>query len=73
LLENGNGTDEIPQPKTSVDVLDNCTANIEVQIEFEQDVYAIEDAVAGTITINGKKYRVADPEIDYVLSGDVAT
>jgi hypothetical protein len=73
LLENGKGTDQIPQPETNVEVLDNDTANIEVQIKFEQDVYAVEDEVAGTITIKNKKYRVADPEIDYVESGDVAT
>jgi hypothetical protein len=73
LLENGNGTDDIPQPETNVDVLDNDTANIEMRIKFEQDVCAVEDAVAGTITIKNKTYRVADPEIDYVESGDVAT
>jgi|GEM_PF-2144774 len=73
LLANGNGTDDIPVPETNVDVLDNGTANIEVQIKFEQDVYAVEDALAGTITLNNKNYRVADPEIDYVLTGDVAT
>ncbi|MGZ5620561.1 MAG: phage tail protein [Methylobacter sp.] len=72
LLEHGNGTDQIPQPETNVDVLDNDTANIEVQIKFEQDVYGIEDA-AGTILLKGKKYKVANPEIDYALSGDVAT
>ncbi|MGZ5025698.1 MAG: phage tail protein [Methylobacter sp.] len=72
LLENGNGSDEIPVPKTSVDVLDNGTANIEVHIEFEEDVYGVEDP-AGTIPLKGKMYRVADPEIDYVLSGDIAT
>lgn len=72
LLENGNGTDQIPQPETNVDVLDNDTADIEVQIKFEQDVCGIEDDT-GTILIKGKKYKVADPEIDYVLSGDVAT
>lgn len=71
LLENGNGTDEIPQPQTNVDILDNGTANIEVRIKFEQDVYGVEDP-AGTIPLKGKRYRVVDPIIDYVLSGDVA-
>jgi hypothetical protein len=73
LLENGNGTDNITVPETNVDVLDNGTANIEVQIKFEQDVYGVEDALAGTIPLNGKRYRVADPVIDYVESGDVVT
>ncbi|MFZ2405531.1 MAG: phage tail protein [Methylobacter sp.] len=73
LLEYGNGTDEIPEPETDVDVLDNDTANIEVRIKFEQDVYAVEDAVNGTILYRGKRYRIAEPEIDYVLSGDVVT
>jgi len=72
LLENGNGTDEIPVPQTNVDVLDNGTANIEVQIKFEQDVYGVEDP-AGTIPLKGRAYRVADPLIDYVLTGDVVT
>ena len=72
LLENGNGTDEIPVPQTNVDVLDNGTANIEVQIEFEQDVYGVEDP-AGTIPLKGKMFRIADPLVDYVLSGDVVT
>lgn len=72
LLENGNGTDEIPVPETSVDVLDNGTANIEVHINFEEDVYAVEDP-AGTIPLRGALYRLADPETDYVLTGDVTT
>jgi hypothetical protein len=72
LLENGNGTQEIPEPKTGIDVLDNDTANIEFSIEFMQDVYAVEDP-NGTIRLEGKRYRIADPEIDYALSGDVAT
>jgi len=72
LLENGNGSDEIPVPETHVEILDNGTANIEVQIKFEEDVYGVEDP-DGTIPLKGKMYRVADPEIDYVLTGDVAT
>lgn len=72
LLENGNGTDDIPVPKTHVNILDNGTANIEVHIEFEQDVYGVEDP-AGTIPLKGKFYRLVDPVVDYVLTGDVAT
>lgn len=71
LLDNGNGSEEIPVPETNVDVLDNGTANIEVQIKFEQDVYAVEDP-AGTIPLKGKLYRVVDPVVDYVLTGDIA-
>lgn len=72
LLEKGNGTEEIPMPKTSIDILDNGTANIEVQIEFEEDVYGVEDP-SGTIPLKGKMYRIADPEIDYVLTGEIRT
>jgi len=72
LLTNGNGGDEIPEPGINIDLLDNDTADIEIHIGFTEDVYGVEDP-AGTIPLKGKLYRVADPEIDYVLSGDVAT
>lgn len=72
LLTNGNGTDEIPQPDINVEIHDNDTANIEIHIEFSEDVLAIEDP-AGTIPLNGTWYAVYEPTIDYVETGDVVT
>jgi len=71
LLENGNGDYQIPQPEINIDVLDHYMADIEIQIKFVEDVYGVEDP-DGLIPLNGKTYRIADPVIDYVLSGDVA-
>lgn len=71
LLDSGNGSDAIPEPVITVDILDNGTANIEVSIAFEQDIYAVEDS-SGSIPLNGKHYRIADPVTDYVLDGDIS-
>jgi hypothetical protein len=72
LMENDGERDEIAKPRTDVDILDAETADIEISISFEEDVYATPDP-AGTIVLNGVNYRLADALIDYAETGDVRT
>ena len=72
LMQNDADRDEIAQPTTDVDVLDESTADIEISIAFEEDVHGVEDP-AGPIELNGTHYRLADIEIDYAEEGEVKT
>lgn len=72
LIEHGDGTDEIPKPRTDVDVLDDQTADIEMTISFEEDVMAVADP-AGSIVLGGARYRLADVVIGYAETGEVAS
>lgn len=72
LLENGNGTGEIPHPETDVEILDDNTADIEFSVEFEQDVYAVEDP-AGPIVLRGKNYAITTPVVDIATEADITT
>lgn len=64
-----DGSEATIQPE--VDVLDDSTADLIITIDFVEDVTAIEDA-AGPITLNGKNYRLADPDHWYAETGEVA-
>ena len=72
LMENDGDRDDIPEPITDVDILDNGTADIEITISFTEDVEAIEDP-AGTIVFNGKTYKLADAVVDVAEAGEVMT
>lgn len=71
-LLNNDDRQEIAQPTVNVDVLDNDTANIEISIEFKEDVEAIEDD-AGPIELFGFRYRILESDIYYAETGDVVT
>ncbi len=72
LMNNDCERLQIAQPRIDVDILDNDTANIEIQIDFEEDVLAIEDP-AGDIFLNNKYYRILDSDIFYAETGEVTT
>ena len=65
LLTHGNGSDELIQPRTEVDVID-------ITIEFEEDVFAVVDP-AGPIDFNGQRYRIDDAAADIAETGEVTT
>ncbi len=46
------------------------TANVEIKIGFEEDVYVVEDN-SGPIAINGVMYQLADLVIDIAEQGEV--
>lgn len=71
LLNNDERFD-IPSPAVNIDILDNATANIEISIEFKEDVTAIEDE-AGPIELEGVRYRILDSDLFYAETGDVVT
>ena len=70
LLTHDKNRDEIAKPDINVEVLEDNTADIEISIEFEEDVYGVEDP-AGSIKLDGKNYRLADPVVDYAETGEV--
>lgn len=72
LMENDGERDEIADPNTDVDVLDDETADVEITISFEEDVLAVPDP-AGTIVLGGNLYRLADVVVDYAEDGEVTT
>jgi len=72
LMENDGDRDDIPEPITDVDIHDNNTADIEINISFEEDVQAIED-VNGPISLNGKTYSLGDAVVDIADEGEVTT
>ncbi len=72
LMQNDPDRQEIAQPTTDVDVLDDSTADIEISISFEEDVHGVIDP-AGPIDLFGVNYRLADIEIDYAEQGEVTT
>lgn len=71
LMTHDADRDEIAAPNTDVDVLDDSTADIEISISFEEDITAVEDP-AGQIELDGVRYRLADADIDYAETGEVA-
>lgn len=72
LINNDSDRKEIAEPKIDVEILDNGAANIEVSIDFEEDVLAIADP-AGPIELKGMHYRILDSDIYYAETGDVVT
>lgn len=72
LMDNDAEREQIATPQTEVDILDASTADIEITLEFEEDITAVEDP-AGPILFNGKKYRLAIDVIDYAEEGEVRT
>lgn len=72
LLENDTERTDIAEPETNVEVIDNNSANVEFSIIFTEDVYGAEDP-AGPLQLNGKRYRLADVNLDYAETGDVRT
>ncbi|RUM56287.1 MAG: hypothetical protein DSY85_03045 [Marinomonas sp.] len=59
-----------PMPDIDVDLLDNDTADIEITLQFEEDVY-ITEAEGGNITMKGKTWGLADPAYDIAESAQV--
>lgn len=72
LLENDQHRKDIAQPIVNIEILDNNTANIEISIDFNEDVYAVED-VNGPVTLFNVTYRIMDSDTYYALTGDVVT
>lgn len=64
--------DEDAKITTDVEIMDDNTADIEISIDFIEEVGMIEDAL-GTIMLSGKKYKLADIEIYYAETGEVST
>lgn len=54
----------------SPDILDKHTADIEIALMFEEDVYITESA-SGQIEYAGKTWELADPEYDVAESFDL--
>ena len=72
LMNNDSERDEIATPQTEVDVLDDSTADIEISISFEEELYGIEDP-AGTIELFGTRYRLDSQLVNYAETGEVRT
>ncbi len=72
LMDNDSERDEIAVPKVDVEVLDDSIADLEITIEFTEDITAVEDP-AGPILFNGKQYRLDVDLIDYAEEGEVRT
>lgn len=63
---------ELDPPETDIDILDNQTADLEINIDFVEDVEIIQDPT-GPLRLNGERYRLAPVRIDYALEGEVRT
>lgn len=72
IINHDADRDDNAQPRIDVDVIDDNVAEITITIDFEEDVYGVADP-AGPVVIGGIHYRLADPIIDYALSGEVVT
>lgn len=70
LMENDE-REQIAEPRVDVDVIDDQVAEIQMGIDFREDVTAVDDP-AGPIELNGKRYRLGTPETHYVTGGDLA-
>jgi hypothetical protein len=57
-------------PEISVDVLDDYTADIEITLTFEEDVYIAEDE-SGGIEYAGRRWKLEKPEHDIAESFDL--
>jgi hypothetical protein len=57
---------------TDVEIMDDGTADIEISIDFIEEVEIVQDS-GGPIYLNGFHWRLAEAVIDYALTGDVAT
>lgn len=57
---------------TDVEIMDDETADIEIGIDFIEEVEIVEDA-GGPISLDGKRWRLAEGTINYALTGDVTT
>jgi len=62
--------DEIAQPSTDVDVIDDKRADVEISIEFSENITVVKDP-AGTIRFNAKIWRLDDVTTDYAQEGEV--
>jgi hypothetical protein len=71
LADNDKRSDmEDAELNISPEVLDKHTANIEITIMFEEDVYIVENE-DGPIEYAGRKWELADPEHDIAESFDL--
>ncbi|MDE8603902.1 phage tail protein [Marinomonas sp. RSW2] len=71
LADNDKRSDmEDAELNISPEVLDKHTANIEITIMFEEDVYIVENE-AGQIEYAGRTWELADPEHDIAESFDL--
>lgn len=70
LMTNDCDRDEISEPITDVDILDNDTADVEIKISFIEDIEAVED-IAGPIVLDGVAYNLAPAVIDVAEVGEV--
>lgn len=57
---------------TDVEIMDDDTADIEIGIDFIEEVEIVMDP-DGAIFLNGFHWRLAEAEIGYAETGDVAT
>lgn len=56
--------------KIEVDILDDETADVMISIDFIEEVGIVEDS-GGDIRLDGKYWRLDEPEIYYALSGEL--
>ncbi|WP_394178480.1 phage tail protein [Marinomonas posidonica] len=59
-----------PEPKVVFDVLDNSTADVEITLMFEEDVY-ISPSEQGNIEYNGQKWALVHSAHDVAESFDL--
>ncbi len=64
LADNDQDRDQLdkPEPELEPDVLDDFTADLELSVNFREDVYAVQDD-NGNIEIQGRRYRLSEAEM----------
>lgn len=72
LFENDNNrnADGLGNPSVEVDIEDDNSAEITIEIKFKEDITLVEDA-NGSINLGGTKYSVAEAEITVVEDSTV--
>lgn len=73
LIENDGERADYEDAKitTDVEIMDDETADIEIGIDFIEEVEIVEYP-GGPIQLNGKRYQLRELVLNYALTGDVA-
>lgn len=61
----GRDKDELQPPDIDVDIVDDCKADVDIKIEFREDVEIVEDD-QGLIPFNGKRWSLSKVPLDIV-------
>lgn len=56
---------ELPAPDIDIDILDNDSADIEIQIEFKEDIHIV-PSTTGTIEYDGQQWALGASEVHTV-------